>query len=210
MVMDTMPPNEGTMAGDGKPVIERTYKRLAAYHGAAANVAKRAEAAAAAAAGGAAGGGGTAAPLVVGKGGLGARRVVGATLDARAPRFVQLDDMHPVERAYASWAVLEDDDAFTVGGMAACALGGVVGSCFGCLGMGGPVACGALGGADGACGAMGGATCEVMCGMAAACGMALQQGGVAADGAQAQSDMVADGAQAQGGVRITYFKVNTD
>ena len=116
MVMDTMPPNEGTMAGDGKPVIERTYKRLAAYHGAAANVAKRAEAAAAEAAGGAAGGGGTAAPLVVGKGGLGARRVVGATLDARAPRFVQLDDMHPVERAYASWAVLEDDDAFMVGG----------------------------------------------------------------------------------------------
>ena len=107
-----------------------------------------------------------------------------------------------------------------------------LGACLGCLGMGGAygtclgacLRCLAVGGAateavrgmaavcgmHGACGAVGGATTEAVRGMAAVCGMVPQQGGTAADGAQAQGDMVADGAQAQGGVRITYFKVNTD
>ena len=45
MAMETMPTNDKVIAGDGKPMIERTYRRLSTYHAAPANVQKRAAAA---------------------------------------------------------------------------------------------------------------------------------------------------------------------
>ena len=197
-MMDELPPNEAAIAGDGKPMIERAYRRLAAYHAAPANVNRRAAAKESASGGGGSG-------------------VAGAVLGAHAA-LLCADELPLVDRVYAAWAPLEDDE-YAAGGTAACALGGGVvstclGACLGCLGMGGAHgACGAVGGAateavrgmaavcgmHGACGAVGGDATEAVRGVAAACGMVPQQGGTAADGAQAQ-----------GGVRITYFKVNTD
>ena len=205
MAMETMPTNDKVIAGDGKPMIERTYRRLSNYHAAPANVQKRAAAAK--------GGGGTTNAVAGVSGVVGVAKAAPparSELRADAVPFTgivaaaceQHEGLSPVDALYVHAVKhgltltpvppahlrvqLGETGCCEEGGSCCSAACGVVGMCLAddCAAEGGLLEGIEQGGCSPASVMVGGsaadgASAQMMCGMAAV-------GGSAADGASAQ------------------------